>query len=240
LDDIEGSAGIQPYHRRMSPRSRPGSRAAATRRRGGAASGAALAVVGILALALAGCTAGSFDPTGPCTIDGSSAGAYPEMEAQVPRAFRGTAPAQVDSGRTCTTRGLGALTSHGITELRFAGSTWSTGTDSGLTLALFRSEGPAPLTVDWLTEFYEVGAKSGKNVESVTPSDMHVDGSVMGRRIDVLNGESFQTVVVWERGGRIEAAIVANFVREIQTREAHDAIVRDAVDAWNKADAVGK
>ena len=198
------------------------------------------ATLGLLAAIVGACSGASFDPVGPCTVDGSAPGAYPDLEAQVPRAFRGTGPAQVDSGRTCTPAGLGALTTHGITEMRFAGSTWSTGTDSGLTLAMFRSEGPTPLSVDWLVEFYETGAKSGKNVESVTPSEMHVDGSVIGHRIDVLNGESFQTVVVWQRGGRIEAAIVANFVREIQTREAHDAVVRDAVDAWNKADGVGK
>jgi hypothetical protein len=229
----------------MSPRSRLGSAAA---RRPAAATRPALRLtlrsvaLGVVILAtalLAGCSA-SFDPTGPCRADGSVAGAYPEMEAQVPRAFRGTPPSEVDSGRACTTDGLGTLQTHGITELRFAGSTWSTGTQSGLSLAYFRSEGPTPLTHDWLTEFYETGAKTGKDVESVDTTDYPVDPGVTGRRIDVLNGESFQSIVVWERSGRVEAAIVADFIREIQTREAHDAVVRDAVDAWRKADAVGK
>jgi hypothetical protein len=192
-----------------------------------------------LAFLLGACSA-RFDPAGPCTSDGSAAGAYPDLEAQVPRAFRGTPPGQVDSGRACSPDGLGTLQSHGITELRFAGSTWTIGTDSGLSLAMFRSEGPTPLTRDWLVEFYETGAKSGKNVESVDATDYPVSAGVAGRRLDVLNGESFQSVVVWERGGRIETAIVANFIREIQTRGAHDQVVRDAVDAWNKADAVGK
>jgi len=106
---------------------------------------------------------------------------------------------------------------------------------------MFRTESGPALTRDWLFEFYEAGAKSGKNVESVEPgSDYPVDGTVTGRRLDVLNGESFQSVVVWERGERIETAIVADFIREIQTREAHDQVVRDAVDAWRKADAAGK
>ena len=189
---------------------------------------------------LVGCAA-SFDPAGPCTADGSAAGAYPDLEAQVPRAFRGTDPSQVDSGRTCTPDGLGTLAAHGITEMRFAGSTWSTGKDSGLSLALFRTQAGPALTSDLLIEFYETGARQGKNVQTVEgPTDFPVDANVTGRRIDVLNGESFQTVVVWERGGRIEAAIVADFIREIQTRTAHDQVVRDAVDAWRKADAVGK
>ena len=218
----------------MSPRSRP--------RRGVRRSSRVLVLIAsVLSLAgLLGACSSQFDPAGPCTTDGSASGAYPDLEAQVPRAFRGNPPGEVDSGRACTADGLGTLQSHGITEMRFAGSTWTTGTDSGLSLAMFRSEGGTPLTRDWLIEFYETGAKGGKNVDSVETTDYPVDPGVLGRRLDVLNGESFQSVVVWERGGRIEAAIVANFVREIQTRAAHDEVVRDAVDAWRKADAVGK
>jgi hypothetical protein len=191
-----------------------------------------------VALLVGACSA-SFDPAGPCTADGSTPGAYPELEAQVPRTFRGSAPTEVDSGRTCTTDGLATLSGHGITELRFAGSTWSTGTQSGLSLATFRSEGTTALTRDWLVEFYETGARSGKNVESVNTTTYPVDAATEGKRIDVLNGESYQSVVVWERGGRVESAIVADFIREIQTREAHDAVVRDAVEAWRSIDATG-
>ena len=108
-----------------------------------------------------------------------------------------------------------------------------------MSLALFRSEGQTALTRDWLAEFYETGARGGKNVESLEASDYQVEPSIVARRIDVLNGESFQSVVVWERGGRIETAVIADFIREIQTREAHDKVVRDAVDAWAKAGAVG-
>lgn len=116
--------------------------------------------------------------------------------------------------------------------MRFAGSTWQTGRDSGLSLATFTSTGSTPLTPEWLTEFYETGARGGRNVESVDNGAYQVAPGLDGRRIDVLNGESYQTVVVWERAGRVETALVASFIREIQTREAHDAVVRDAVNAW--------
>jgi len=197
-----------------------------------------IAFVAVAALIAAGCAA-RFDPTGPCTTDGSVAGAYPDLEAQVPRVFRGTPPTSVDSGRACTSAGLGTLSGHGIAELRFAGARWTTGSESGLSLATFQSGGGPALTRDWLAEFYETGARAGKNVTSVEPSAYPVDQLVTGRRIDVLNGESFQTVVVWERGGRLEAAVIADAIREIQTREAHDVVVRDAVDAWGAVDASG-
>ena len=227
----------------MSPRSRrigasAGSRLRHPRR---TISGRLLALALLVAFAalLAACAA-PFDPKGPCTTDGTAAGAYPDLETQVPRIFRGKAPSQVDSGRACTKDGLGTLTSHGITEMRYAGATWTTGTDSGVSLAVFRSEGTTPLTRDRLIEFYETGARAGKNVQSVDTTDYQVDPSTPGRRIDVLNGESFQSVVVWERHGRVETAIVADFIREIQTRAAHDAVVREAVDAWRAVDSSGQ
>jgi len=197
---------------------------------------ATVAAVAVVAAVAAGCAA-RFDPTGPCTTDGRVAGAYPDLEAQVPRLFRGNPPTSLDSGRDCTSNGLGTLTGHGVAELRFAGARWTTGSESGLSLALFESGSGPTLTRDWLAEFYETGARAGKNVTSVEPSDYPVDQLVTGRRIDVLNGESFQTVVVWERGGRIEAAVIADAIREIETREAHDAVVRDAVAAWAAFDA---
>ena len=90
------------------------------------------------------------------------------------------------------------------------------------------------LTRDWITEFYETGAKSGKNVTSVETTDYLVGAALTGRRIDVLNGESYQSVVVWQRNGQIAVALVADFIREIQTKEAHDVVVRAAVDAFGR------
>ena len=190
----------------------------------------AVAAIGVL---LAGCGA-RFDPTGPCTANGSAPGAYPELEAAVPKEFRGAPPSDVDSGRACTPDGLGTLASHGVTEMRFAGGTWSTGTSSGLSLAVFVGPTGPTLTRDWITEFYETGAKSGKNVTSVETTDYLVGAALTGRRIDVLNGESYQSVVVWQRNGQIAVALVADFIREIQTKEAHDVVVRAAVDAFGR------
>src|SRR5262245_38022243 len=90
----------------------------------------------ILATLSAVACAASFDPDGPCTGDGRMPGAYPSLEALVPRDVGGSAPTTVDSGRNCTDRALGSLAGHGVDELRFAGATWETGTSSGVTLAV--------------------------------------------------------------------------------------------------------
>jgi hypothetical protein len=195
--------------------------------------GSAAPIFLALVIALvAGACGNSFDPTGPCTADGSKPGAYPELEAVIPTTFRGGPPKALDSGRTCTKEGLATLAGHGIEEIRFAGGTWNTGTDSGVSLAVFSvAKGPA-LDPAWLMEFYETGAATGKNVTSVETTDYSIGGDMAGRRIDVLNGESFQTIVAWSREGRVIVALVGDFVREIQTREAHDKVVREAVDAW--------
>jgi len=194
-----------------------------------------IAILALVSLALGACGS-SFDPTGPCTADGTTPGAYPELEAVVPTSYAGTAPTRLDSGRTCTAGALGTLASHGIKELRFAGATWATGTDSGLTLAVFVTADGPPLDPAWLAEFYETGARSGKNVQSVDTGEIAIPGGTAdgatGRRIDVLNGESFQTVVVWPWHGRVAVTLVADFIREIQTRGAHDKIVLQAVSAY--------
>jgi hypothetical protein len=189
------------------------------------------ALLVVLGFAVAGC-ASSFDPTGPCSTDGSVPGAYPELEAAVPTTFRSAAPAELDSGRACTTDGLGTLAGHGVKEIRFAGGTWTTGTDSGLSLAIFTTPDGSALEPAWLAEFYETGARAGKNVTSVEASDYPVTDAVQGRRIDVLNGESYQSIVVWGRNGQVAVALVADFIREIQTKDAHDVVVRAAVDAF--------
>jgi hypothetical protein len=189
----------------------------------------------MLVVLLAGCAGAAFDPTGPCTSDGSASGAYPDLEAQVPKLFRGSAPSVLDSGRTCTAEGLGTLTGHGVKELRFAGSTWETGSQSGLSLAVFTSPDGSALPTEWLAEFYESGARTGKNVEKVVPSDFEIQPGVSAHRIDVLNGESYQTVIVWPKGGVVAAVLVADFIREIQTKDAHDEVVQEAIAAWARS-----
>jgi hypothetical protein len=191
-------------------------------------------LVGVLlvaSVAIAAACSAPFDPTGPCTADGRAAGAYPELEAAVPAAYQGAKPSQLDSGRICTRDGLATLAGHDVTELRFAGGTWSTGTDSGLSLAVLTDPDGPPLDPAWVVEFYETGARAGKNVTSVE-TNAYEGGLAGARRIDVLNGESYQSVVVWQRNGKVEVALVADFIREIQTKEAHDKVVRTAVDAF--------
>ena len=187
-------------------------------------------LVAVLALVLAGCGSSSFDPTGACKGDGSAPGAYTELEAAIPKLYKDAKPINLDSGRTCTADGLGTLAAHGVKELRFAGGTWSTGTDSGLSLAVFTSPDGSALNPDWITEFFEASARAGKNVTSVDTTDYPVTTAITGRRIDVLNGESFQSIVVWAKDGQVAAALIGNFIREIQTKEAHDLVVRAAVD----------
>jgi hypothetical protein len=189
-------------------------------------------VVFVFALLAGACSANAFDPTGPCTADGAKPGSYPELEALVPTKFRGGPPTALDSGRTCTKAGLATLAGHAIEELRFAGGTWNTGTDSGVSLAVFTAAKGPPLDPAWLVEFYETGARAGKNVTSVETTDYSVGGDIAGRRIDVLNGESFQTIVLWQHGETVAVALAGDFIRDIQTREAHDKVVREAVDAW--------
>ncbi len=213
----------------MSPRSRP---RIATRPRPSRPGGGAQVLIGLLvalALVLAGCSP-AFDPTGSCTADGSAPGAYPDLEAAIPKLYKDAKPMNLDSGRACSASGLGTLAGHGVKELRFAGGTWSTGTDSGLSLAVFTSADGSALDPAWLTEFFETGARTAKNVTSVDTTDYPVSAAVGGRRIDVLNGESYQSIVVWEKDGKVAVALVGDFIREIQTKEAHDVIVRAAVD----------
>ena len=71
----------------------------------------------VLALVLAACgtatPVASFDPASACTTDGRMPGAYPELEALLPAAYEGKAPATVDSGRNCTPAALGTLRRRG-------------------------------------------------------------------------------------------------------------------------------
>jgi hypothetical protein len=191
-------------------------------------------VAGILAatllVTLAACTA-PFDPTGPCTSDGSAPGSYPELEAVVPKAYQGNPPQDLDTGRACTAAGLGSYASHGVKELRFAGATWKTGDQSGVSLAVLTDQDGPPLDASWVVEFYETTARSGKNVQSVETHPFQI-GAIEARKIDVLNGDSYQSVVVWPRDGRIAVALIADFVTEIQTKDAHEKVVKTAVDAF--------
>lgn len=185
-------------------------------------------VVGALLAAVAtGCAAPSFDPSAPCTSDTRVVGAYPALEALVPREFRDRAPDHVDSGRNCTDAALGTLKAHNVPELRFAGATWDLGASSGVSIAILEAD---ELRAEWVADFYEAGARAARNSLSVDTSATEING-VPASQIDTLNGESYQTVLLWQDGQRVRVVIVASFVREIGTKEAHRAIVAEAIAA---------
>ena len=187
------------------------------------------------AIVAAGCGVGggdggaSFDPSGPCLADGQRGSAYPALEALVPVSLGGRSPDRLDSGRSCTDKALGTLRSHGMSELRFAGGLWELGRNSGTTLVVFDS--PTPLEAQWLAEFYEAGARAGRKTEGIESKPVDVAGT-RGFRLDTLNDDSYQTVVVWPRAGRIAAALVGSSVREVTSRDAHEQAVIAALAAF--------
>lgn len=214
-----GSSAAGPYHHDVPPRFAARFRVRAV---------FAIAFLVVLGALASGCAGATFDPSGPCNSDGQAAGAYPDLEALVPRSFQGRAPDRVDSGRNCTTGALATLALHNVTELRFAGAIWDLGSSSGVTLAVFESPG---LEAAWMAEFFEAGARTARRVESVNTGAMELSDGTAATRIDALNGESYQTVVVWPDGGRVRVALVASFIREIESKDAHDVLVGEAIAA---------
>jgi hypothetical protein len=165
--------------------------------------------------------AGSFDPSSACTRDGRFAGAYPDLEALVPRTYRGDAPQSLDSGRNCTTAGLGSLASDGVKDVRFAGGTWTFGAERALVMAVFRGDG---LDADKLARFYAAGASAN----SRTTIDGQTAPTVAGRpghRLDTTTSERTQTVVTWP-------ASQPNMVNVVITNDLPDARIQDAIDAF--------
>ncbi len=136
----------------------------------------------------------SFDPASACTTDGRQPGAYPELEALLPKTYEGKAPDNVDSGRNCTPAALGALADKGIDGVRFAGATWGLGGSTGLTVAAFQAAG---LDSAKMLAFYKQSATSDSHTEKLSTADVTVGGKA-GRRLDVLasNGGG-HTIVAW-------------------------------------------
>ena len=195
--------------------------------------GVAVAGLGLLlaTLVIAGCSlaGSSFDPSGPCTADGRQPGAYPELEALVPRSLDGKPPGQLDSGRNCTAAGLGTLAGHGLHEVRFAGGIWQTGAESGTTLAVFSAPG---LTAAQLGEFYEAGARARSKVSAIDTSAPTGQGRA-AYRLDAENDGRLQSIVTWPDPGAgvIRVVIVSSAARDGATPASHAAAVRGAIAA---------
>jgi hypothetical protein len=102
-----------------------------------------LAALLVLAVLIGGCVndataIGSFDPASACNgVDSQAmAGAYPELEALLPKSLVGVAPTSLVSGRLCSANTLGTLYGHGIHETHFASAVWNRGGGSGIQMTV--------------------------------------------------------------------------------------------------------
>jgi hypothetical protein len=191
-----------------------------------------LTLVATLVTTLGACgqAGGTFSPSGPCLADGRAPGTYPDLEARVPRSLDGRAATTVDSGRKCSDSALGSLTTHGVTDLRFAGAVWSAGSDAGTSIAVLALP-TGTLPVGWAEEFYGFGAVTGKKTDNIETSRPSFDTVGETFRIDALNDLSFQSVVVWQDGPLVRVVIVATAVDPGASKAAHDAEIAAAVGA---------
>lgn len=187
---------------------------------------AALLLFGLLGVALVtacgGGTAASFDPTGTCTTDGRAPGAYPDLEALVPARYLDAAPERLDSGRNCSAANLGSLADAGISEVRFAGGTWSFGAERAAVLAVFTAPG---LTAADLADLYLQSADTANRTKITNASQPTIEGR-SGRRLDTTTGSRVQTVVVWP-------AATSDMVNVIITNDLPDARIDDAIAAFD-------
>jgi hypothetical protein len=153
----------------------------------------ALLVLALVAGACAGEEPASFDPSSPCVTDGAAPGAYPELEALIPKTFEGQPPETLDSGRNCTPENLANLADAGIDVVRYAGGTWSFGGRRAAALVVFTAPG---LTAELLATFYGTSAQTA-NRTVVTGTSTPTLAGRPGFRIDTETGDRLQTVLVW-------------------------------------------
>ena len=204
---------------------------------------AAVAALAFLALVATACNPEQLaqNPLGPCGDDARAAGGYPELEALLPETLGlDVPPSRVDSGRSCSDAALGSLKAHGVTELRFAGATWTTESSSeGTVIAVLATPQWVPLLrEEWVEEFYESGAREGKKTDNIETSRPTIEPAGEVFRLDTINDLSFQTVVTWETQGLFHVVIVATDVAPLKDRATHDAQVVAAVrEAWPLPDA---
>lgn len=209
---------------------------------------AAVLALGILSVVLVaaacgGPAAASFSPEGPCTANGRAPGGYPDLEAKLPPALGGLAPAggtggatadvpptTVDSGRNCTEETLVTLWGHGVRELRFAGGIWDVGDGEGIVSAVFLAPpGQPELQLAWVEEFYEASGRASSKAENIQVSRPTIDPAGEVFRIDALNDLSLQTVAVWPDGEVVRVVLVATNVEPGADRAEHERVVELAV-----------
>jgi hypothetical protein len=166
----------------------------------------------------------SFDPATPCGgVDRQEMkGAYPDLEARIPVQLDGQAADSRDSGRFCSKATLGTLWDAGIRESQFGGGIWAIdpagGTSlAGLQLSVFRA--PA-LTAQLLADEYKAGASGTSRVTIVSATNEQFNGRP-GFRINLLNGDSHQAIVVWPSAdGAVIQVVIASDVAESKVQAA--------------------
>ncbi len=187
-----------------------------------------VALVAAVLLTAAACVGGasppSFDPTAPCggVDEQRMAGAFPELEMTVPTTISGLPPSVLESGRYCSKASLGALAESGIGEARFGAGTWDRGSGKAVSLVTFEADG---LTAKTMFDSYLAGARADTaHVHDIVQKDLRV-GDLTGYRLDFLNGESFQRILVWPGPGKGQ-------VRVALAADLTDAEIQAALDAF--------
>jgi hypothetical protein len=167
-----------------------------------------LAAIVIVVGACAGSQGPSFEPSGPCTADGSAPGAYPELEALVPATYEERGPTRLDSGRNCSDENLGSLADDGIEEVRFAGGTWEFGSDIAAVLAVFAADS---LTVETMADWWESTARASSRTQILGSTSAEVAGRTV-HRLDTKTGERLQSVLVWagDEPGQVNVVLSHN------------------------------
>lgn len=192
---------------------------AASPRAGRRAGLAALAVVVLVVVACSSAVSASFDPATPCdgTARQQMKAAYPALEARIPATVGGGEATSRDSGRFCSKETLGSVFDAGVTEVRFGGGIWESGERGGIQLGAFEGDG---LTPALLAEEYRRAADASRRTEAVRATTLEVDGRPAWR-IDVVNGNSRQAIVVWgSADGAVVQVVVAADVDEAQLQGA--------------------
>lgn len=191
--------------------------------------GLGLLVAASLVAACAGPFAGpsappSFDPSTPCggADRQEMTGAYPDLEARIPRVLDGKAADSRESGRFCSKATLGKLWDAGVREEQFGGGIWAVEPDggtslAGLQLSVFRAPG---LSAQLMADEYKSGADATQRVTVVSATNEQVNGRP-GFRINLLNGDSHQAIVVWPSAdGAVVQVVIAADVPESKVQAA--------------------
>src|SRR5262245_37778614 len=164
-------------------------------------------------------------------MDGRAPGVYPQLEAKLPGGMGEEGYTTRDSGRSCSDAKLSTLKAHGVTDLRYAGDTWTPEGGSETVIAVFTTPpGSPPLQAAWMQEFYQAGAQASTKTENIAVTTPTLPDAGTVWRLDTLNDLSFQSVVVWPGDGLVHVVILATPLQPGGlTRAQHDAGVRVAV-----------